>query len=163
MTSPEDDTNTDSVLDMATEHRDAIGSRGSIRFGRRRAPDVPEAGICFLDRAVAGLVGGLGGGAGATFGNGIGFSKPSRPLVGGADSALIRRAGLISPSLAKALVTSSTVLVAMFHTRFDQYGVKRNQRISLEIPTRDVEEIYTTNSLVDCHCCPQRLPSTACL
>ena len=62
MTSPEDDTNTDSVLDMATEHREAIGSRGSIRFGRLSAPDVPGAWICFLARAVAGLVGGLGGG-----------------------------------------------------------------------------------------------------
>ena len=114
MTSPEDDTRTDSVLDMAMEHREAIGSLGSIRLGRRSAPDVPEGATCFLGFVVAGLVGGRVAGAGATFGKGIGFSNPSRPLVGGADSALIRRAGLTSPSLAMVLVASPPV--DMFHT-----------------------------------------------
>jgi hypothetical protein len=34
MTSPVDDTKTDSVRDMAKEQRSAKGSRGSIRLGR---------------------------------------------------------------------------------------------------------------------------------
>ncbi len=64
---------------------------------------VPEATFSLLVRVVAGLVGGLQDGAGSAFGKGIGFSKPSRPRVGGADSALVMGAGLISVPPARAV------------------------------------------------------------
>lgn len=102
MTSPDEDTRTDSVRDMAKEQRKAMGSRGSIRLGRFRAPVVfvvlllTALGGGPLALCRAGLVGGLQCGAepaGAAFGSGTGFSKASVPRVGGADSARAMGAG----------------------------------------------------------------------
>jgi hypothetical protein len=89
MTSPAADTNTDSVLDMAKEQRLARGSRRNICLVAAALRDrFPVLLLLLLSRMGAaggmpsdlGIVGGL-----ARMGNG--FSWPSLPRVGGADSA----------------------------------------------------------------------------
>lgn len=54
---------------------------------------LPPAAL-FFRAAVAGFVGGRRDGATGAAGRGMGFSKPSRPRVGGADSARTMGAGL---------------------------------------------------------------------
>lgn len=92
-----------------------MGSRGNIRFGRRSVPDIPETAFAFLVRAVAGLGGGLHEGAGSTCGKGIGFSKPSLPRVGGADSALVMGAGLSSVPLVGIKDDWAVISIHLFH------------------------------------------------
>lgn len=81
MTSPDDDTIKDSVRAMAIEQRPANGSRRRIRLD----PFAVEIRLGVVT-AFVGFIAVLGDLDGDT---GMGFSKPSRPLLAGADSALL--------------------------------------------------------------------------
>jgi hypothetical protein len=80
---------------MASEQREARGSLGNMRLGRLKVPEFPEPIADFVFLCVAGFVGGLRDGAAPSVGMGMVFSKPSRPRVGGADSARAIGAGFI--------------------------------------------------------------------
>ena len=89
MTSPDEDTSTDSVLDKAKEQYETIGSRGNIRFGLLRA--VFREGVV----RTLGLLGSDGPAVVEPFGRGRGGrSSACLPRVGGADSALAIIGGL---------------------------------------------------------------------
>ena len=111
MTSPEAETITDSVRDMAMEHLEDIGSRGSILFDRLRAPEGPSLLVDVFFFKFAGFVGGLEPGARGTVGKDKGFSSPSRPRVGGADPARTTTGGLSISSPLSAAAASIVVIM----------------------------------------------------